>query len=481
MEGVVQEVEVTAMAAGGAGVAHLEDGRVVFVHRTAPGDRVRIRVEKARKRWARGAVLEILEEGAGRRVAPCPRYDRCGGCTLEHLEYAEQLRWKGRIVADALERIGGLDVEPPEVVPSPREFRYRSRVSFTLRRLEGGRVVAGFRELERPGRVLDVGQECLLPTPALARAWGALRRGWGPGAGRLGGGRELRLTLREAGAGVVLVVEGARDDSDAGALVAEVGPLVAVWSVDDDGRARLLAGEPDPVETWMGERIPVRGAAFLQVNREAAAHLHEAVLEGAGPVEGRAVVDAYSGVGAYGRPLARGGARVTGIELDPQAVEAAREGAPEGFRMVEGRVEERLGECLPADVVVLNPPRAGLDESVTEVLAERVPGRIVYASCDPATLARDLKRMGTRGRAGTGRGTGGGVETEARVETEGRSGAGARFILDGIRAFDLFPQTAHVEVVAVLVPAGDSGGSVAADAGSPDTADSRHSATPEAP
>lgn len=431
LEGAVEEVEVTGVAAGGAGVARLEDGRVVFVHRTAPGDRARIRVEKARKRWARGTLLRVLEEGPGRRTAPCPRYDRCGGCTLEHLGYAEQLRWKGRIVADALERIGGIAVEAPEVVPSPREFRYRSRVSFTLRRLGDGRIVAGFRELERPGRVVDVGQECLLPVPRVARAWGALRRAWGPGAERLGRGRELRLTLREAGEGVILVVEGGRGDGDPEALLRDVEALRAVWRVGDDGRARLVAGEAEPVEEWMGERIPVRGAAFLQVNRAGAEALHEAVLEAAGPAEGRDVVDAYAGVGAYGRPLARRGGRVTALELDPQAVMAARDDAPEGFRIVEGAVEERLAGTLPADLVIVNPPRTGLHEAVPEQLKEHPPERIVYVSCDPATLARDLERLRPR------------------------------FSLERLLAFDLFPQTAHVEVVAVLAPPDSEAGGTA--------------------
>ncbi|MFW6198929.1 MAG: TRAM domain-containing protein, partial [Gemmatimonadota bacterium] len=162
-------VEIDGLSSEGAGVGRLPDGRAVFVHRTAPGEAVRIRVTEEKKRWARGRLVEVLEEAPERREAPCPRYDRCGGCTLEHLEYEAQLRWKGQIVSDALQRIGGLVVDVPEVVPSPGRFRYRSRITLTLKRVGESRVVAGFHELERPGRIVDLGGECLLPEAEIAR------------------------------------------------------------------------------------------------------------------------------------------------------------------------------------------------------------------------------------------------------------------------------------------------------------------------
>ena len=166
--GDVVEVTVRAVAAGGAGVADLPDGRVAFVQRTAPGDRARVRVSASKRSWARATLVELLAPGPGRRPPPCPFYGRCGGCTLEHLEYSEQLRWKARMVADALKRIGRVTVDPPVVEPSPREFRYRNRVTFTLRRLRGtaGGVVAGFHEMDEPDRVVDVTGACMLPEEA---------------------------------------------------------------------------------------------------------------------------------------------------------------------------------------------------------------------------------------------------------------------------------------------------------------------------
>ncbi|MBW3535746.1 MAG: TRAM domain-containing protein [Gemmatimonadetes bacterium] len=422
------DVSVRAIAAGGAGVADLPDGRVVFVHRTAPGDRARVRVTRSKRSWARAELVTLLEPGPGRREAPCPHYARCGGCTLEHLEYAEQLRWKGRLVSDALQRIGGVEAEPPAVAASPRELRYRNRVTFTLKRLGRGRVVAGFHELENPGRIVDMGGGCLLPEEVVADAWDGLRGAWGSGAGRLPAGRVLRLTLRAVGGGVVLVVGGGRGRGDPEALLEAVDGLRAVWHDADGGPPELLAGDRDTREAWLGESFPVGASAFLQVNRGAAELLHEAAIAAVEARPGDAVVDGYCGVGVYGRTLARDGARVTGIELDPEAAAAARAGAPAGFRVLEGAVEARLPEALPADRVILNPPRTGLHEDVPARLVGSGVERLVYVSCDPATLARDAARLS------------------------------ARFGLDALRAFDLFPQTAHVETLAVFVAHGGGHG-----------------------
>jgi len=435
------DVEVRAIADGGAGVASLPDGRVVFVHRTAPGDRARIRVTSLRPRWARGRLVRVEDPGPGRRDAPCPYYDRCGGCTLEHLVYREQLRWKERLIADALDRIGGRKIEGHiPMTPSVHEFRYRNRVTFHLRRLRDDRVVAGFHRLERPGRIVDVGSDCLLPEEELAATWAGLRSAWGPGARLLPAGDALRLTLRSVDGGAILLVEpeaeargGRASEEDAAELIDRVDGLVAIWwrgsRVEEE--PVLLAGTSDTTEQWWGRTLSLGPTAFLQVNRETAEELRSAVLEALeaddpdGDLDGRTVVDAFCGVGVYGHALSRRGARVVGIELDPEAVRIAREGAPADFEVVVGRVEDVLHHHLPVDTVLVNPPRGGLDARATEALATHPPRRLVYVSCNPATLARDLSRLGERYR------------------------------IDSIRAFDLFPQTSHVETVLRLDRVGD--------------------------
>ena len=419
------EVRIDSIAAGGEGVGRLADGRVAFVHRTAPGDVVQIELTERKERWTRGRLLRVLEPSPERREAPCPYYARCGGCTLEHMAYDAQLGAKARIVADALTRIGGLSVETPEVVPSPTEFRYRNRVSFALRRAEHGRVLAGFHALGEPGEIVDMDGACLLPEEPIARVWDALRREWGPDAQRLPSGATLRLTLRANAAGEVsLLVEGGFGPGRPDELVARVPGLVSVWHRPREAAAELIAGAPGLPETWGDETVELSGAAFLQVNRGAAALLEAHVAALAGDVAGLRVVDAYCGVGFHARRFARAGAEVVGIELDPQAVDEATRAAPEGARFVEGPVEELIRAELPADLVILNPPRAGVHVDVADALVQAPVERIVYVSCNPATLARDLKRMG------------------------------GAYRLESVRSFDLFPQTAHVETVVLLSRAG---------------------------
>lgn len=414
------EVRIERLVAGGAGVGRWPDGRIVFVPRTAPGDRVEVALRTPHRRWVEGRLVRLLEPSALRRVPPCPFADRCGGCPLEHLPEEAQREAKRTFVEDALRRLGGIALTVPPVVPSPRAVRYRNRATFVLRRTPRG-VVAGFRAVDDPDRVVDVDGRCLLLEEPLAAAWDALRAAWGPNAHRLPGGPELRLTLRATATGQVgLLVEGGRGRGEPEALRAAVPPLVAIWG-RRRGRVEEWAGSPVLEERWNGETVRLRGATFLQVNREAAALLEATVRAWVGDVAGRRVIDAYAGVAIHGRALACAGARVVAIELDPDAVAAAREGAPAGLTVMRGRVEAILPSVLPADVVIANPPRTGLDAAAVAALRAQPPQRLLYVSCDPATLARDARRL-------TG-----------------------VFRLVRVQPFDLFPQTAHVETLAEFV------------------------------
>jgi 23S rRNA (uracil1939-C5)-methyltransferase len=416
-------VTIDSIAAGGAGVGRLPDGRAVFVQRTAPGDQALIEVTREKKRWASGRLLKVVSTGPGRRTAPCPHYARCGGCTIEHLHYDQQLEIKARIVYDALKRIGGIDVGTmPPVTPSPNEFQYRNRVSFSLVRLLDGRVLAGFHEIDRPDRVLDISDKCLLPEPALAAAWGSLRAGWGEQASFLPSGDKLRLTLRGTARGDVgLVIDGGYSAGQPDRLLQDVPQLRSIWHRPASAaQYKLLAGEAAFDESWSDEDVALSGAVFLQVNRAVAAALEEHVLQRAQAVGGKTVVDAYCGIGLHARRLARLGYHVVGIELDDSAIAEARRDAPEGTEFVVGRVEDELPKHLPADLVIVNPPRPGLDPLAIDSLVSSKPAHIIYVSCDPATLARDL----------------------AKLE--------AAYTITGIQCFDLFPQTTHVETVVEL-------------------------------
>jgi len=414
----MHDVEVRSLASGGAGIADLPDGRVVFVPRTAPGDRVRIRIVKNKPRWALGVVESLTQPSPARREPTCELYEECGGCALQHVRYEDQLHWKGRFVADALQRIGGQSVEAPTVEASPLEARYRNRVTFTLRRLRSGRVIAGFHALDKRAHVIDVNSECVLPEPSITTAWTELRASWGPGARLLPAGGRLSLTLRATADGVVLVVEGGEAGWDPRALAEATASMHGIWHRPARGNETVLVAGEDAEDQWGADRFPVEGQAFLQVNRLAGASLVEHVVAIAG--EGAKAVDAYCGVGLYGRALVRAGWQVTGIESNPGACRAARMNAPEGLEIREDTVEAALADSLPADLVILNPPRAGIHSDLVPVLLEAKPPRIIYVSCDPATLARDTAALA------------------------------AGYDLERLHAFDLFPQTAHVETVAVF-------------------------------
>jgi 23S rRNA (uracil1939-C5)-methyltransferase len=218
----------------------------------------------------------------------------------------------------------------------------------------------------------------------------------------------------------MLLVEWGGPWDDPGALMKKVPRLVSLWHRPTRAdQPVLLAGSESLTDTWLGEPVAVTPDAFLQTNREVGRRLHDHVIAEAGPVAGSRVLDAYCGYGHFGRQLAREGAQVVGIELGPAAEHAARVPIP-GFRAVRGRVEDHLSEGLPAHLVILNPPRAGVAAGVMERIADASPARILYVSCDPATLARDVERLGTSYR------------------------------ISGLHVFDLFPQSSRVETLLVL-------------------------------
>lgn len=413
-------VQIGGIATGGDGVGRLADGRVVFVPRTAVGDEVAVSIQVSKKKWARAWPVKVLTPGPGRIDPFCARYADCGGCTLQHIKYEDQLEAKRSIVVEALHRVGGVDEVLERVEPAVDRKGYRARATFHLRRLPAGRVVAGFHRWDRPARIADVA-ECPILTPALAGIWADLREAWGEGARNLPSGKALRLTLREVDEGGVLSIEGGEGPGNVEVLMAAVPTLRAVWSVSASGSAKLLGGDRDVVTTVAGEQYSLRHGAFLQVHRGMAEVLIRWVVESVGaPGDALRVIDAYGGAGTYGRPLAQVGFDVTVIDSDASACRDARRA---GLQVIEAPVEQGLARALPADVVIVNPPRAGLAAPVSDLLVDRGPERMVYVSCDPATLARDLARL--RGY---------------RVATLG--------------ALDMFPQTSHVESVVALVREG---------------------------
>jgi 23S rRNA (uracil1939-C5)-methyltransferase len=422
-------VRILRLAAGGDGVGKLDDGRTVFVPRTAPGDLVELTAVREHQRFARGRIARLVEPGPGRTTPRCLHYvaQECGGCQLQHLDAATQLEAKRGIVRDALTRIGRLDFPVPSVIGADDPWGYRSRITLGL---GPGRRVAGFHPLNQPERVFDL-ERCEIAAPQLNGLWDGLHpllHLLPPDAEHL----VLRLD-RESGAHIVVKARGDQVWSRGKRLAAQLalrGVYATVWWQPDGGAPRVVAGDHEPFPATV----------FEQVHPGLADRVRHWALEQMG------VWDLYAGIGETTAALYARGATVESVELDRRAVdlgerrwhEAMRE-APESQRPEPagvirhvGRAEDIVRQLRDPNLVVVNPPRDGLHRRVTDALLARRPRRLVYISCDPATLARDLARV---------------CAPDARP---GRGAAGSPYRLIGLQPFDLFPQTAHVETVAVL-------------------------------
>ncbi|HEX6050463.1 MAG TPA: hypothetical protein VFZ21_14375 [Gemmatimonadaceae bacterium] len=399
-------LRIESIAAGGDGVAH-SDGLAVFVPRTAPGDVVDAELEP-RGRFARGHLTAVVEPSPDRVEPPCVHYtrDRCGGCQIQHVRYDAQRAAKSRIIRDAIQRIGRRDAPAVDVRASPREWEYRTKLTLALR-WRRGEWVAGLHPYDHPDRVFQL-EECLITDGRVVEIWRDVFRA----AKLFPRVPRLRASVRVTDDGAAFVLEGGVHWPRATAFAERVPGLTTVWWDPEHGRRQLVVDR---------RPVTVPDASFAQVNPSAAQLLREHVVATVMAYAPQTVVDAYAGTGATALPLAARGAVVIAIELDSAAVHWMNAQLRAPSRAVAARVEDALAEALPADIVILNPPRSGVDERVTTVLREAAVRAVVYVSCNPATLARDLARMPNH-----------------RIAS--------------MHAFDMFPQTAHVETVCELVP-----------------------------
>jgi 23S rRNA (uracil1939-C5)-methyltransferase len=403
----VLELSVQSIAAGGDGVGR-SNGLVIFVPRTAPGDVAQVRIQVA-KRFARGHLESLVTRSPLRIEPPCKHYreDDCGGCQLQHVLYDAQLEAKQGIVHDAITRIAkrATDVGRPRA--SERQWRYRTKLTLAMKRVSGEWRM-GLHPYDDPVAIFQL-DDCPITDERVVATWREIMQA----ASLLPDAAELRGTVRLAGDDVVVHIKGATTWPTSAAFFDAVSSAGALWWTARDGSPRALH-----------ERRPAPAAvSFGQINTGVAEALRAYVI---GRVRAHAperVVDAYAGTGETAIPLAALGIQVTTIELDREAASLCARRLPDGSRSLVGRVESLLTKALPADVVIVNPPRAGMHERVTSALegTGRRPRAILYVSCDPATLARDLGRLPS-------------------------------YRIASIETFDMFPQTAHVETVCELVP-----------------------------
>ena len=445
-----QELDVTidSLATGGRGVAR-HDGVVVFVDRALPGDRVRARVTKIKRRHAEAVTIERLESGPGRIDAPCAHFGACGGCRWQDLTYDLQLGHKSQQVADAIQRIGGFEnfaLEPIE--PAVEQFRYRNKMEYAWTDTPAGPSL-GFHRAGRWEEVIAL-DECLIASErgnAVRRAFVQWAREVGHLAWdqRANTGQLRHLVVREgrrSGQILCVLVTGAIELKKVERLeqlvsAPELG-VVGVLHAINDGVAETTQGIPAVKlfgrvqfeEELGGLTLSVSAGAFLQTNTEMADVLYRDAIAQAALTGDEIVWDLYCGTGSIGLALAGSARRVIGIEIVEEAVDRARENALANgignatFVCADASKAPRdlIADGIPKpDVVVLDPPRAGITpKALRRVLELQVP-RIVYVSCNPTTLAGNAQVICEDG-----------------------------YTLERVKPFDLFPHTPHVECVATF-------------------------------
>jgi 23S rRNA (uracil1939-C5)-methyltransferase len=463
--GEVLELEIDSLAYGGEGVARLgEEGYVVFVADAIPGDRVRALVHKRKRSYAHARPLELLE-ASPERIAPVAHHP---GVSWQVLPYARQLEIKSGLVEEALRRIGRLSgFELQETVPAVAPWRYRNKLEYSFGESEGGRLICGFHAPAGRNEVVAI-EDCLLASERgnLAReiALGWCRsvglRAWDRGPSARGAGEGERAHRTEpapdgrARLRNLVVREGRRTEAlqirvvttagelDAASLAAtlshELGERLSgvLWTrsrslaeTTAGGETELVWGEPELPERLGELDLRISPEAFFQTNTETAERLYQAVLEYAALEGWERVFDLYCGIGTIALALAPRAGELWGIELVEEAVADAIAGARRNeigkARFFAGDARLALPELLARagrpDLVVVDPPRAGLSKKVLRRIVAASPRRIVYVSCNPTTLAPNAAEL-----------------------------AQAGWSLRAVRPVDMFPQTHHIECVALL-------------------------------
>jgi len=376
-------VQIERILPGGVGLAHA-DGKTIFVSLAAPGDRVRVRIDREQGNLVFASVAEVIDAGPDRIEPPCPYFGRCGGCDFQQLTYRAQLNAKANIIKDCLQRIAKLETPAVDVVPSPNPWRYRARATWQLD--PELRTVGYYERGSR--RVCDVA-DCAVLVPQLQTTLEKVRNSDRPG--------DLKhLEVVSGHSGVSLA------------------PAFGTFQTDE------------LTLTVEGELYRYNAEAFFQINQELLPQLLQYALAHAA---GETALDLYSGVGLFAVPLGRRFKKVIAVESNAAATRFAKRNLQSAGLDNVNVVTATVGDWIRSttdrtrrvDFVLLDPPRAGAESAVIRGILDLQPLRICYVSCDPATLARDLKKLVAGG-----------------------------FSIQSLCGFDMFPQTHHVETVVHL-------------------------------
>lgn len=441
----IYEAPIVDYTAEGLGVAKIE-GCAVFVPNAIAGELCRIRIEKVGKTWAAGKITELLTRSPHRVNRACPVAKLCGGCDFQHMDYAEETRLKAQRVRDCLNRLAGEQLEQVAITPAPAVTGYRNKAQYPVAQSKNSRCYAGFF---RAGTHQVVENDRCLILPEEADRVKALVIDWMnqyrvsayDETTRKGLIRHIYVR-RGAVSGQILVCIVANGTSlpRLSALLDRLktvpGFTTLVLSVHTKpgnavlgDRVETLYGPGYIEDTLCGLRFRLSARSFYQVNHAQAQRLYEAAISAAQIGKTDTVLDLYCGVGTISLVMSKAAGKVIGVEVVKQAVADARDNAKRnGIENAEflcadagAAALELEKQGIRADVVVVDPPRKGLNADAIEAIARFSPRRLVYVSCDPATLARDVAALKERG-----------------------------FALQSARAFDLFPRCAHVETVVLM-------------------------------
>jgi len=424
-----REIIITGISSKLEGVGRAGDGRVLFVKGALPGERVIVDVKESSERFVHADLLEIAEPSPHRTLPACPHYAVCGGCQAQHMSYEESLRLKRWAVVDALERIGGLaDPSVLDTLPSNPNIRYRNKAEYAI---ADGKI--GFFKGDSR-KIVEV-EDCILQHPVSVAAMKTLRRFLAKNQFK---GLKYLVTRVNPEGRMMLALSHEGMPEDVRPFIRELPDAAGIslcrlkkhHTHALDGELRRSAGETILDFALSGLTFALSMQSFFQVNTRQAEQLYACALEFTGLKGDETVIDAYSGVGTVALIMAREAKHVIGVEIVPEAVNdatqnAARNNLADKAVFLHGAAEKMIPQIVGTsriDVVAFDPPRRGLDPSLIDACVVARPDKIVYISCNPATLARDIKRFV-------------------------QSGA---YRHEKTRPVDMFPWTAHVECVALL-------------------------------
>jgi 23S rRNA (uracil1939-C5)-methyltransferase len=405
------DIQLDKFTYGGDVMGRLPDGRAVFIPFGLPGEKVRVRLTQEKKNFARGEIVEILEPSPYRIDARCKHFGECGGCHYQNLPYEKQLEAKTEIVADQLRRIGRVENPPVRpMVASPKSWNYRNHIQFSLTK-DGklGFVGAGLRPA--PTSVIGI-TECHLPEAAINNFWPQLEFEAATDVERV----SLRLGVDDD---LMLVLES--ESPEPPELEIEAGISVThIYA----GNTVVIAGSDHIIMNVLGRDFKVSASSFFQTNTEMAVKMVEHVLAKLPVSESTTLLDVYCGVGLFSAFLASKCKTVIGIEASESSCEDFTVNLDEfdNVELYEAEAEAVIPhlEAKP-DIILVDPPRAGLDKIVVDGILRLSPSHVAYVSCDPSTLARDAARLINGG-----------------------------YHLKEVTPFDLFPQTYHIESISIF-------------------------------